>query len=314
MNGAGWAPASIPALPWSGSPAEVRRFNRFLFATLFPALLISAIVPHLPVSEAPPQVMEDEKPRLVKLRFEPEPPPPPPVLEPAPVPAPVVAPRPAPQPPAPATSAARAEKPKAPEPKKVDRTAEIRQSLQRLRDNPAILSSLAERPLKQAVSADAPNNERLSAELDQGATESGRPTPRRQQGELALSGHASTRIAAPQAGSGHNDAQGDGRRQGGGGSGRSSQEIQSVFDRHKASINAIYERALRNDPQLAGKIVLRLTIEPSGEVSACSVIDNQLKDTTIAAQVVRRVKLFNFGAKAVPAVTIDYPIEFFPAR
>jgi len=31
------------------------------------------------------------------------------------------------------------------------------------------------------------------------------------------------------------------------------------------------------------------------------------------SHVVERVKTFNFGAKAVPAVTILYPIDFLPA-
>jgi hypothetical protein len=32
----------------------------------------------------------------------------------------------------------------------------------------------------------------------------------------------------------------------------------------------------------------------------------------LAAQVVERVKTFNFGAKVVPPVTIIYPIDFLP--
>jgi hypothetical protein len=33
----------------------------------------------------------------------------------------------------------------------------------------------------------------------------------------------------------------------------------------------------------------------------------------LSAQIVDRVKGFNFGAKAVPPVTIVYPIDFLPA-
>ncbi len=33
----------------------------------------------------------------------------------------------------------------------------------------------------------------------------------------------------------------------------------------------------------------------------------------LSAQVVERVKTFNFGAKSVPPVTIVYPIDFLPA-
>jgi hypothetical protein len=33
----------------------------------------------------------------------------------------------------------------------------------------------------------------------------------------------------------------------------------------------------------------------------------------LSAQIVERVKGFNFGAKEVPAITIVYPIDFLPA-
>lgn len=307
---ASWSPRAVPALPYSGNAEETRRFNRFLFATLFPALLAGAVVPHLPRPEIPAEIVEIYPPRLVKLRFEPEPEPPP-VVEPAPAPTPVVAPEPAPQPAPAATSAARRHLARAPEKKPVDRSAQIRKSLEKLRENPAILSSLSNRPLKQVVSADQPKEERLSADLQQGAAEVGRPAPRREKSEVELSGHSSTRVSTPSPGTGQGTST-RGKPGGGGGSGRSSQEIQSVFDRNKAAINNIYERALRNNPHLAGKIVLRITIQPDGSVSACQLHSSSLADDDVVQRVMRRVRLFNFGNKQVPAVTIDYPIEFFP--
>jgi hypothetical protein len=33
----------------------------------------------------------------------------------------------------------------------------------------------------------------------------------------------------------------------------------------------------------------------------------------LVVQIVDRVKTFNFGAKEVPTITIDYPIDFLPA-
>ncbi|MGE5809771.1 MAG: AgmX/PglI C-terminal domain-containing protein, partial [Nitrospirota bacterium] len=63
-----------------------------------------------------------------------------------------------------------------------------------------------------------------------------------------------------------------------------------------------------------GKVILRLTIEPGGEVSACSVHSNDLASPELVAQIVERVKKFNFGPKAdVPKTTILYPIDFLPA-
>jgi hypothetical protein len=95
---------------------------------------------------------------------------------------------------------------------------------------------------------------------------------------------------------------------------RTDEEIQIVFDRYKAALYRIYNRELRNDPSLRGKMVLRLTIEPVGRVSACAVKSTDLASPTLSADVVERVLKFDFGLKAgVPAITITYPIDFLPA-
>ena len=100
---------------------------------------------------------------------------------------------------------------------------------------------------------------------------------------------------------------------GGPGPGRTDEEIQIVFDRHKAQLYRLYNLELRRDPTLQGKIILRLTIEPDGSVSLCQLHGSNMNAPDLAAQVVERVKTFNFGAKVVPPVTIIYPIDFLPA-
>ena len=95
---------------------------------------------------------------------------------------------------------------------------------------------------------------------------------------------------------------------------RSDEEIQIVFDRHKAVLYRLYNHELRQNPALKGQMVLRLTIQPDGSVSFCEVKSTDMKAPQLAAQVVERVKEFDFGAKpGIPAVTIAYPIDFLPA-
>ena len=95
---------------------------------------------------------------------------------------------------------------------------------------------------------------------------------------------------------------------------RTDEEIQIVFDRHKAALYRLYNRELRRDPTLQGQMVLRLTIDPDGSVSLCVLQSTDMKARQLSAQVVERVKTFDFGAKeAVPPVTILYPIDFLPA-
>ena len=100
----------------------------------------------------------------------------------------------------------------------------------------------------------------------------------------------------------------------GAGPSRTDEEIQIVFDRYKSALYRIYNRELRNNPSLRGKMVLRLTIEPDGRVSACAVKSTDLASPALSTEIVDRVLKFAFGAKAgVPAVTILYPIDFLPA-
>ena len=95
---------------------------------------------------------------------------------------------------------------------------------------------------------------------------------------------------------------------------RTDEEIQIVFDRYKSALYRIYNRELRKNPTLQGKMVLRLTIEPDGKVSACSVDSSDMDAPDLDKKIADRVKKFNFGAKdGVSAITILYPIDFLPA-
>ena len=86
-----------------------------------------------------------------------------------------------------------------------------------------------------------------------------------------------------------------------------------VFDRNKGAIFALYNRALRQNPALEGKLVLSLTIEPDGRVSFCEVVSSELGDSELEQKLVQRVLLFQFESKDVEAITTTKPIDFFPA-
>jgi hypothetical protein len=96
---------------------------------------------------------------------------------------------------------------------------------------------------------------------------------------------------------------------------RTDEEIQIVFDRYKQAIYRLYNRELRVNPTLRGKMVLRIVIEPDGHVSSCTVKSTDLASPALSADIVDRVLKFDFGAKAgAPALTILYPIDFLPAN
>ena len=136
----------------------------------------------------------------------------------------------------------------------------------------------------------------------------------RNTGGGGLAGRTTTQVESPVATIG--DGGGAGAAGGGGDSGgpsRSREEIERVFDRNKGAIYALYNRALRENPSLEGKVVLRLTISPDGVVTACEIVSSELGDPDLEQKLVQRVLLFQFEAKDVGTITTTKPIDFFPA-
>lgn len=97
--------------------------------------------------------------------------------------------------------------------------------------------------------------------------------------------------------------------------GRTLEEIQLTFDRNKGAFYAIFNRAMRENPNIGqGKIVVSITIAPNGMVTDCKVVSSSFNDADLERKIVQRVMLLNFGPKDVPPFTYpNYPINFMPS-
>jgi TonB family protein len=187
------------------------------------------------------------------------------------------------------------------------------EDLAALADNDVLEKVADSRTLTSSV-AQAARNERsmITSKVGQASGGINTATMSRNTGGTGLSGRSTTEVDSPVAGLGQNA--GGARRTGSSGrASRSREEIELVFDKNKGAIFALYNRALRMDPTLEGKLVLRLTIAPSGEVTFCEIVSSELGDTDLERKLVQRVKLFRFEAKDVEAITTTKPIDFFPA-
>ncbi|MBS0440942.1 MAG: energy transducer TonB [Proteobacteria bacterium] len=114
-------------------------------------------------------------------------------------------------------------------------------------------------------------------------------------------------------GGGGSGAGGSLAKGGGGKASRSLEEIRLVFDRNKGAIYAIYNRALRDDPALQGKVVLKLSIAPSGQVTDIRIESSELKAADLESKLLARIRSFDFGAKDVNPMTVTYPLDFLPS-
>jgi TonB family protein len=153
----------------------------------------------------------------------------------------------------------------------------------------------------------------------------------RNTGGGGLAGRATTLVEGVAGGGGGGGAggggvrggKGDGTGAGGaggnlqsGGSGKASrsiEEIKLVFERNKGAIYAIYNRALREEPGLQGKVVLELKIAPSGEVVDCRIVSSELRAAELEAKLLARIRQFNFGAKDVAQIVVNWPVDFLPS-
>jgi TonB family protein len=315
-------------LSLNGTEFDERRFKRIWRTTLLLFVLLGLVVPFLPAPEKERAQMEKVPPRIAKLLVErkapPPPPPPPKPKEPE-----KVEKKPEPKQP---EKVEKKPEPK-PEPKKVepkvDRTVAAREKAKKtgllamsdqfadLRDNSYKSKLQQSTPLR--TGADASRSASNGKPSVIGATASKRSggintaSLSRETGAAASLGNRTTTkvessIPSAASTSSGNTTKGSARK-----AGRSSEEIQLVFDRNKGPIDSLYNRALRKDPTLEGKVVFALTIAASGEVTNVEIVSSELKDAKLERKLVARIKLFNFGAKDVGTMTVKYPIYFLPS-
>lgn len=93
---------------------------------------------------------------------------------------------------------------------------------------------------------------------------------------------------------------------------RAEEDVVSVLDQNKGTLNTLYRKARRSNPGLKGRLVLEITVLPSGSVAAVSVKSSELNDSALEESIIARVKLLDFGAREGGARTVVYPIEFLP--
>jgi protein TonB len=326
------------ALPWTVSAEDEERFRRILKRILTFFILFSLIMPFLPVPKVDRETAEELPPRIAKLMLEQHmPPPAPPVKLPEPE-AVNAKPESAKVAPKEVKKEVITEKTRQPVEKTIETARKkashsgllaFKDELADLRDNP--VTSNIQKNFKSGPgigpgkgpgvgSTSGPAMGAGARAIMTAATTSsgGINTSKLSYGTGGggLAGRSTTKVNSPLGGGGGGGGDGVGgrlTRGGGGQAARSIEEIKLIFDKNKAAIYALYNRALREDPTLQGKVILKLTIAPSGQVMACEVVSSELRATDLERKLISRVRLFDFGAKNVGVMVVTYPIDFLPS-
>lgn len=307
-------------LPWTGLPQDDHRFRYILIGTIALLMAVALMVPFLSLPKVARQEMEKVPPRLANIVLEKRA-----QAKPVPPPTPKAPPQAIPPPPA------SVERPK-PEPRKPLTKAEER-ARQRVQTKGlgALTSQLSDLADSSSISSMAPQRATTSGKTTEAATvdtriltaEGGRATSsggakpqshagtvettklednRKQKAQDLLASKSEVRSIA-------RTTPGGAR----GSSGRAEEDVAVVMDKYKAMLYAIYNRARRTNPGLKGKIVLVITILPSGAVANVVTKSNELNAPELEAALLARIRQFNFGASQGGPLTVTVPVEFLPS-
>ncbi len=330
INDPAVANGSEPLLPWTQGQ-EDRLFRRMVILFLLLFLAAGFIANRISLPEPPQKKLVEVAPRLARLIQEKkQQPPPPPKPKPKPKPKKKEPEKKKPEPkkkkPEPKKSAAKPRpKPKA-KPKPVDRRvaarAKARQSglialqddLADLRDSitTADLSVTPQRTTAKPAETLVASSDAIvrDAVTGSGGIRSGSASRKIQGSKLAQ--RKTTSVSSRIDSAGHRSAIPASKRNARGAT-RGQDEIEQVFQMNKGAIFRIYNRALRKDPALQGKVVVELTIAPNGTVTRARIISSELNNPKLEKRLLSKIRKFRFKAKKVPTITVTYPIEFLPS-
>ncbi|MBP7547741.1 MAG: AgmX/PglI C-terminal domain-containing protein [Corallincola sp.] len=311
------------------SDVAADRLYRQLWRSLVTVSLLLALV--VAWIELPEPLREEEEalpPQLARILLEEReiPPPPPkpepkpepekPKPEPKPGPKPEVKPEPKPQP------VSRQPQPVVNQSREQARQRAASAGVMAAEDDLAALRELADSDLgagpltddASAVVSDAPQVDRalLTAGVAAGSGGINSAAVSRTTGGASVAGRSTSSVQGSRAEQGRQQ-QATSRSSGGGnGGGRSEEEVRLVLERAKASLYTLYNRELRKNPLLKGKVMFELVIEPSGKVSSVKVVSSQLAAPELEKKLVARRKSLNFGSRDVASTTTKWAVAFLP--
>ena len=93
---------------------------------------------------------------------------------------------------------------------------------------------------------------------------------------------------------------------------RSEMKLRQTLEASKARLYALYNRALRKDPLLKGKVVFNIEIQPSGAISQVVIESSELENAKLERQLLVILRSIDFGAEDVLLMTTVWAIEFLP--
>lgn len=311
-------------LPWSSSIDDDKRFSKILLIFLVAMLVVSAVVTVVNLPEVTRAEKEKLPPQLARVVLEKQELPPPKPVEPPKPEEKKPEPKPEELKPEPKPVEKPKEPVKAPPKPALEKAREQAENsgVMQFKDDLAEMREMMQTSAIETAATTVTNSTGEAAQIDRAMITSGAKVASggintaalsRDTGGVALSGRETTKVnsgladgtkKAGQATAGNSD--------GTGGAARSEEEIRKIMEQHKGAIYSIYNRALRQNAALQGKMVVKIVIDPSGKIVEASLVSSELGDKDLEARILQRIKLISFPASNVARTTLNQTFDFLP--
>ena len=90
--------------------------------------------------------------------------------------------------------------------------------------------------------------------------------------------------------------------------------VASVINRRRGALIGCYERELKKNPTLKGKVVVRFTIGTAGRVTGAKVASSSLSSSAVGSCVVSRIKGWRFPKPDGGSVSVSKSFVFSPSN
>lgn len=93
---------------------------------------------------------------------------------------------------------------------------------------------------------------------------------------------------------------------------RSEMKLRQTLEANKSRLYSLYNRALRKNPFLKGKVLFEIEIQPNGRVSSVTIQSSELEDKALERRLKTILKSIDFGVEDVEEISTVWAIEFLP--
>jgi hypothetical protein len=94
---------------------------------------------------------------------------------------------------------------------------------------------------------------------------------------------------------------------------RDIESIRAALESVKSHAYTVYLRALADNPNLSGKSIFSIVIEPNGNISELKVVVNELQLPELEREILARIKQINFGRREAASTALEYKFVFLPS-